>query len=153
MNFKKILFILIAAIALIQLKQIDRTNPESNPDLDYLVLTNAPNEIDNIIKTSCYDCHSNQVKYPWYSYVAPISWIIDSHIQDGRKHLNFSEWGNYADTKQNHKLEECVDELNAGKMPLNSYTIIHSNANLSEADKTALIAWFNKQLKPAETND
>jgi len=147
MIYKRIIIIFIIVIVLIQFKRIDTTNPETDFTKGYLNMTNAPAEISDLIKTSCFDCHSNEVTYPWYSHIAPVSWIVGSHIQDGRKHLNFSEWGNYPDARRIRKLEACIDELKADKMPLSSYTIIHANAKLTKENKVALIAWFSATPK------
>lgn len=154
MNFKKKIIILIAVmVVLIQFKQIDRTMPEFDSKQDYIKLTNAPAQISNLLKTSCYNCHSNEVDYPWYSYIAPVSWFLDNHIQDARKHINFSEWGTYPKKNINHKLANVIDEIKDDEMPLRSYTLFHSIAKLSEEDKATLIEWFSMQRKGNSEQD
>lgn len=119
---------------------------EYNQSYDFLIQTNAPDEIKAIIKTSCYDCHSNLTNTPWYGEIAPISWYINDHINEGQEELNFSAWGTYQLTKKKHKLEECWEEVEKGAMPLDGYLKLHSEAKLSEDNQKQLIAWF-KSIK------
>lgn len=130
-------------MAVIQLFRIDKTNKVSAPEIDFMVMTHADAEMAGILKTSCYDCHSNEIKYPWYTNIAPVSWWIKHHINEGSGHLNFSEWGNYASRKADHKLEECVEMVESGEMPMSSYTLLHGEAKLSKEQQTRLIDWFN----------
>jgi len=134
----------IGILALIQLIRIDTTNPEIDINNDYLTLSKAPKEIGNILKQSCYDCHSNQTKYPWYSQIAPVSWMLKNHIDEGREHLNFSQWGDYPMDKQNKLKKEIVEEIEDNEMPLSSYTLIHSNAKLTADSKQLLIDWLKQ---------
>ena len=138
---KYILWGILAVVVIIQFFRIDKTNPEYDPAKDFIAMTNPPTEVADMIKASCYDCHSNQTVYPWYTNVAPVSWWVKKHINEGRKHLNFSEWGNYETKRQNHKLEEFYSEVNEGEMPLKSYTLIHSEARLSDAQVKQMTDW------------
>ncbi len=146
MNKKKIFrFILMSLVAILIIAQsfrIDKTNPESDPTMDFIRMKNPPNDIAEMLKVACYDCHSNQTKYPWYTNIAPFSWWIQGHIDHGRKHLNFSNWGTYSAKKANHKLEECYELVEETKMPLMSYWIAHPEAKLSTEQRAALVAWF-----------
>ena len=146
MKKKHVIIIVIAIFALMQVIRIDTVNPEVVPEKDFLHLTQAPPEIANIMTTSCYDCHSNQTKYPWYAQIAPGSWFMKKHINEGRKHLNFSTWSDYTADKQNSKKEKIVEEVEEMGMPLTSYTLIHADAKLTDASRQALISWF-KQLE------
>ena len=101
-------------------------------------------EIASKIKASCYDCHSNVSEYPWYSNIQPVGWFLKHHIDDGKKHLNFSEFGTYSPKKQAHKLEESYELIEKGEMPLSSYTLIHKDAVLTEAEQATLIAYFKE---------
>ncbi len=101
--------------------------------------TMPPAPILETLKTNCYDCHSNNTNYPWYHQVAPVSYFIDAHIQDGKKHLNFSDWESFSTKKKDHKIEELIEEVGEGEMPLKSYTLIHGN--ISEDQVKGLIAW------------
>jgi hypothetical protein len=99
------------------------------------------------MKAACYDCHSNQSTYPWYTNIQPVGWFVKDHIEDGKKHLNFSEFGTYTAKKQAHKLEECGEMIEKGEMPLSSYTIIHKEAVLTEAQQTSLVNYFKEVEK------
>lgn len=140
---KNILLGVLILLGVIQLFRIDKTNKVSAPEIDFITMTHADAEISKILKTSCYDCHSNEVKYPWYTNIAPVSWWIKHHINEGSEHLNFSEWGNYASRKADHKLEECVEMIESGEMPMSSYTLLHNEAKLSKEQQARLINWFN----------
>lgn len=107
----------------------------------------VPPKILGLLKTSCYDCHSNNTKYPWYSNVQPVKWWLASHVSDGKRHLNFDEFNTYPTKKKLHKLEEVVETINNGEMPLSSYTLIHGNAKLSNADKKEIETWVNEIKK------
>ena len=144
---KKVLILLLVALVVIQFFQIDKTNPVTDINQDFLKIHETPTKIAATIKASCYDCHSNQSVYPWYTNVQPVGWFVKNHIEDGKKHLNFSEFGTYTAKKQAHKLEECYELVEKGEMPLESYTIIHGEAVLSEAQQTELIAYFKEVEK------
>lgn len=101
----------------------------------------TPAEVKSILAVACDDCHSNYTKYPWYGYTQPVAWWLDGHINDGKRHLNFSEFAGYRPAKQFHKLEEVEELVGTGDMPLESYTKMHHEAKLSQEQKTALINW------------
>lgn len=121
---------------------------EQPTEKDFIVSEKPPKEVEVLLRKICYDCHSNQINYPWYSKIAPVSWWIKDHINVGREHFNFSEWGNYPQGKKAHKAEECWEEVEEGEMPLQSYTFIHRDATLSDTDKALLINYF-KQIEAA----
>lgn len=100
----------------------------------------AKPEIMKIFKTSCYDCHSNKTKWPWYSQVAPFSWIISSHVEDGRKALNFNLWKEYDEQKQKDKLKAIYKKIYAA-MPLKSYTRFHDEAKLTKEQRKMIRDW------------
>jgi hypothetical protein len=141
-NTKRILIGLAIVLVLIQLIRIDKTNPSAVDTEDFIMATQANDEVAAILKNACYDCHSHHTKYPWYADVAPVSWLLRSHIKEGRQHLNFSTWTTYDVKKQNHKLEECVEVIENGSMPMKSYTWTHSAAKLSADQKNKLTAFF-----------
>lgn len=132
-------------MVIIQFFRIDKSIPKYNKNKDLISLTNPPEQIETLLKSSCYDCHSYETNYPWYSNIAPISWWIGHHIDEGREHLNFSEWGNYTAKKAEHKLEECAEETEEGEMPLSSYTITHSDAKLTHEEIELLEEWFESE--------
>lgn len=142
---KKIVIGCIALLVIIQFIRIDKTNPAVVIENDFIVQTNPPEHIQTILKTSCYDCHSNESTYPWYTNVAPISWWVKQHINEAREELNFSEWGTFNAKRQKHKLEEVYEEVEEGEMPLPSYLIVHSEAKLTTEQKNELVAWFKAE--------
>jgi hypothetical protein len=107
-------------------------------------LYNVPSNVKTILHTSCYDCHSNNTGYPWYSYIQPVRMFMDNHIKEGKENLNFSEIGNYSERKQVNKLERIVKQIKADEMPLASYTLIHKNAVLTQENKKVLINWVER---------
>lgn len=139
---KKIFIALLVVLVVLQFFQIDKTNPAVDESKDFLKTQNTPEEIASIIKTSCYDCHSNESKYPWYSNVQPAGWFLKDHIDEGRRELNFSTFTDYEVKRQDHKLEECIEYIEKDEMPLGSYTLVHREAALTEAQKNILIDYF-----------
>ena len=146
-RFKTILLILVGVLVLSQLVPVDRSVPEVDPAQDFLTAVNAPAEMASLIKDACYDCHSYQTKYPWYAKVSPVSFWIQGHINGGREHLNFSEWTAYPAEKAAHKLEECYEEVEELHMPMKSYTWLHPEAKLSEAQVGAMAQWFQQTYR------
>jgi hypothetical protein len=139
---KKWWMFLILSLLIIQFIQINKAVPKTHPKDDYLAIVNISPELKTKIISACYDCHSYQTEYPWYAHVAPLSWWIKGHIDHGREKLNFSIWNGYSEKRQNHKLEECVEKLEKGQMPLKSFTWMHSEAKLTKEERDAMIAWF-----------
>jgi len=147
---KKIIVIVLVAFIMIQFFPIDKTNPPATPGMDFLRIKDTPPEIAKIISTSCYDCHSNETKYPWYSSIAPSSWFLKNHIVEGRKHLNFSTFAVYEPKRQAHKLEECIEMIEKKEMPLESYYIGHQDAKLTDQQRLELVAYFKKIKEDTE---
>jgi len=119
----------------IQAMPVDRSNPPVTMAVD------APPEVLSILKRSCFDCHSNETVWPWYSKVAPITWRIADHVRHGRGELNFSMWDKYDAEKRADLIEECYEESSEGHMPLPDYLRMHPEAVLSGEDLTVLRAW------------
>ena len=132
MNFRRIAklagIVLIVLFALIQLIPVDRTNPAVTQEIQW----DSP-ETAALAQRACYDCHSNQTVWPWYSYVAPISIRVADHVEHGRRHLNFSEWDQPQDA------DDMVDVIVDGEMPLSDYLLLHPEADLSDIEKEMLI--------------
>ena len=103
----------------------------------------VPKNIETTLRTSCYDCHSNNTNYPWYSYIQPIRFFMDGHINEGKKELNFNEFGNYSKRKQETKLDRIEKQIKKDEMPLSSYTLLHRNAILTTTQKEDIINWIN----------
>ncbi len=127
------LYVLGAIFLGIQFIPVDRSNPPVVADLE------APIEVKSILKRSCYDCHSNEVVWPWYSYVAPVSWLVAHDVEEGREELNFSEWHRYAGDPE--MKEEIVEEVAEGEMPLGIYLALHRDAVVSPSELTILRQW------------
>ncbi len=106
----------------------------------------VPDNVQTILKRSCYDCHSNQTVWPWYSNVSPVSWLVADDVVKGRRKMNFSEWGKMSANKQEKKFSDINDMVSDGSMPLPKYLIIHKDAVLSPADKDALLKWAKFQV-------
>lgn len=153
--FKRFLLLLLLAFIVMQFFRPDRSNPKFEASNDLIAMTNPPKEIESLLRNACYDCHSNETRYPWYSNVAPVSWWLQNHIEEGREHLNFSNWGTFEVKKQNHKLHECEEEVEEGEMPLKSYTWTHGDAKLTSQQKKELAEWFEAQMteEPAATDE
>lgn len=141
---KKILLSLAVILIIIQFFTIDKTTPSTSPSSDFLVVTNLPTNIATILKSACYDCHSYDTQYPWYSNIAPVSWFLKKHINDGRHELNFSIWDDYTTKRKDHKLEEASELILEKDMPLPPYTWLHEKAQLSENERTLIANWFDK---------
>ena len=119
---------------------------EQDTTANFTKVYKVPKNVEAILRTSCYDCHSNNTNYPWYSYIQPARFFMESHIKEGKENLNFSEWGNYSNRKQNNKLDRIAKQIKSNEMPLSSYTMIHKNATLSATQKKEIINWIS-QLK------
>jgi hypothetical protein len=139
--FKKIilaLFIIFIAIQFIQPAR-NQNGQVMSTDIEKIIV--VPANVSGILKTSCYDCHSNNTHYPWYSFIQPGAWLMASHIKNGKSMLNFSQFGDLSNRKQQSKLQGIINQVKDGEMPISSYKIIHRNAVLTPAQKTILINW------------
>ena len=140
----KIILGVILVFAVMQLFRIEKVEYQE-PTENGVILFEMPNkQVAQLLDETCLNCHSNQIIYPWYSEIAPVSWWIADHIEHGRKHLNFSEWGNYPPGKKAHKAEECWEEVEEKEMPLESYVFAHSEADLSAEEREILVQYFKK---------
>lgn len=143
MSKKSIFFLLlIIALVVMQFFRIDKTNPAVDASKDFINTVNPPAEIAGMIRAACYDCHSHESKYPWYTNIAPVSWWIKGHIDEGKKHLNFSEWTDYPADERSHNLKECAEVLEETRMPLTPYILLHSEARISKEQRKQLGDWF-----------
>ena len=112
------------------------------PQSDFMVENQVPATIKNRLQVSCYDCHSNNTDYPWYSKIQPSAWYLEDHIQEGKDELNFNEWAEYSDRRKNSKLRSIISQIEEDEMPLDSYTLIHRDAILSDEDKRMIIDYM-----------
>ncbi|WP_420573958.1 heme-binding domain-containing protein [Kordia sp.] len=136
----------IAVLALIVLIILQFFGPEKNEgdvaDLQaFLTETNPPASVQASLKAACYDCHSSNTRYPWYSNIEPISYWMAGHVKHGKEELNFSEWSTYSVKRKDHKLEEVIEEIEEGHMPISSYTWTHGDAKLTETQIKEIADW------------
>ena len=139
--------VLVVLFIAIQFYRPDRTNPPIVQAETLEATTQVPENVAAILKRSCNDCHSNQTVYPWYSNVAPFSWLLAHHIEEGRGELNFSVWNTYNAKKKRHKLDEICEQIETGEMPYDQYLWIHRDAKLSDEDKKILCDWAGGEKK------
>jgi hypothetical protein len=148
MKFLRILFILlVTAFVVLQFFGIERSNPEFDQKLDFITMENPPADVEKMIRAACYDCHSNETIWPWYSYISPISWTIEQHVVDGRDNLNLSYWGEYELEDRAYIIEEMIEETEENYMPLPNYDILHPDAKLSDEQKEKLFKWLRSIQK------
>ncbi len=146
-TLKRIVLVLLLVFVVMQFIRIDKSHPKIVKRHDFIAITKPSKDVEKLLVNACYDCHSYKTEYPWYSNIAPVSWWLGHHVEEGREHLNFSEWGTYEKKRKNHKLEECAEETEEGKMPLDSYTWTHGDAKLSSEDRKKLSEWFKSQME------
>jgi len=109
---------------------------------DFMITFKAPKQIESLLKTSCYDCHSNNTYYPWYNKIQPVAWFLEGHINEAKEELNFSVFGDYSKRRKKSKLKSIISQIRDDEMPLTSYTLMHQDAKLSENDKKSLQTWL-----------
>lgn len=146
-GLKITIVVLLAGLVIIQFfpgrkPVVAANNPQ---DLHHEVLVNE--QVSRILRDACYDCHSNETTFPWYTGVAPFSWLILHDIEEGRKELNFSEWSTFTAKRKHHKLDELIEEVEKGEMPLKIYSVMHNKADLSEEQINALIGWARTEME------
>ncbi|MCB9351592.1 MAG: heme-binding domain-containing protein [Lewinellaceae bacterium] len=133
---------LLGVLVIIQFFGIDKTNPPIEQGEEFMTLVETPPDVAKLLKDACYDCHSHETEYPWYTNIEPVSWWIAHHIDEARGHLNFSTWGRYNAEKKAHKAEESGEEVEKEKMPLPTYLPMHPEARLTGAQRERLASWF-----------
>lgn len=138
---KKIGIVLLIVLIGMQFYRPEKNTAEGDYVAAFEAETKPSPEVKQLLETTCYDCHSDNTNYPWYNNVAPISYWMDHHIEEGKEHLDFSDWGNYTVKKKDHKLEEVVEYVENGEMPLREYTWTHKEARLTEDQKRLLMDW------------
>lgn len=143
----KILLALGAVFLIIQFFRPEKNTGSYYTANDITTVIDVPADVKSILERSCGDCHSNNTRNIWYMTVQPIGWWIAHHIDEGKHELNFSEFATYSKKKQAHKLEELAEMVQEHEMPLNSYLWMHKDAELSDADRKALIDWAMMNYK------
>jgi hypothetical protein len=142
---KGFLCALLVGFALLQFTNPSRINPPVVSDL--MAANPPPAQVATMLHAACYDCHSNETKWPWYSRIAPMSWLIADDVNEGRKNLNFSEWPSGNPVRAAKRLENMNDEISYGTMPPKKYTAIHADARLTDADRKELTDWLDAEAK------
>lgn len=140
-SLKRIVYFLLFLLLAIQLYRPEPNIGSEYSDNDIFHFTTVPDNVREVLTNSCFDCHSNNTHYPWYSVVQPIGLWLQHHVDEGTAELNFTEFKTYTSKRQKHKMEEIVEMVREGEMPLKSYTMVHGHARLSESQKKILIAW------------
>lgn len=141
MKTKRVLLFLLGIFILIQLVPANKPDVTVDNPNDLLVNNSVPSNIESMLRTSCYDCHSNETIYPWYAYVAPVSFLVSKDTREGRRELNFSEWEKLDADEQAEMLEEIAEEVEEGEMPMKIYPITHPKAKLSDENREEIENW------------
>ncbi|TCJ14274.1 cytochrome C [Flaviaesturariibacter flavus] len=138
---KRILLILLAILVILQFIRPERNESTAQQPGSILNGYPASPQVTGILKKACFDCHSNNTHYPWYTNIQPVGWWMQHHVDEGKRKLNFDEFRTYNTRKQVKKMEETVELVKKGEMPLDSYTWIHKDAKLDAGERQALTAW------------
>ena len=126
----------------IQFIPTERNQSDVVQKSDFLLVNNSPENIGSLLQVSCYDCHSNNTRYPWYNKVQPIAYFLERHIKEGKAELNFSEWEAYSNRRKNSKLMSNISQIQDDEMPLYSYSLIHRDAVYSDSEKEMVIEYM-----------
>ena len=138
---KRILLVLLIIFVLIQFIRPAKNKSEGISANDISTKYPVPDTVQSILKVACNDCHSNNTRYPWYAEIQPVAWWLNNHIVDGKRGLNFSEFTSYRIKKQFHRLDDINELVKKNEMPLSSYTLIHTDAKLTDQQKLILANW------------
>lgn len=140
-SLKKVLLAVGILVIIIQFIRPDQNKNGQVLKSDITKMLIVRDSVKNILKNACYDCHSNNTNYPWYSNIQPMGWLMAKHIKNGKDELNFSEFGSYSSRRQLSKLTGIANSIKDDIMPLSSYRLMHKEAQLSTMEKTILIEW------------
>lgn len=138
---KKFLIILVAILVIIQFIRPARNISQETSPNDISAQHSIPADVKPILDKACNDCHTNNTYYPWYSNIQPVGWWLQYHVNEGKEHLNFSEFLSYDAKKQDHKMEEMIEMVKEKEMPLDSYTWTHTDARLTDQERQILVNW------------
>ena len=141
---KKISLAVLVILVLLQFVRPEKNLGQSTGPNEILDRYAASDTVKALIRTACYDCHSNNTRYPWYTNIQPIGLWLQHHVNEGKKELNFSEFTSYPSKKADHKLEESVEQIRNQEMPLSSYTLIHADAKLNDQQRDLVIRWIEE---------
>lgn len=147
---KIVLIVLVIIFIAIQFFRPEKNSGDEIASSQITAKHVVPENVQQILKVSCYDCHSNTTKYPWYWHVQPGAWILSDHFNEGKRELNFSVFSTYPAYRRYKKFKEIKEQVKEGEMPLTSYTIIHRDAVLTDPQKLALENWVDASMKKME---
>lgn len=150
---KKIILGIAVLLVLIQFFRPEKNSATAESANNIAKKYNTPNEVKVILDKACNDCHSNNTTYPWYANVQPVAWWLDHHVDEGKSEINFDEFLTYPAKKARHKMEEVNEMVKEGEMPLKSYTWIHKDAVLTQAEKLVMAEWAVATMKTIETDN
>ena len=141
---KKLGLLLLILFVIAQFFSPEKNEGNTEDLTAFLTETKPSPKVQKILETTCFDCHSSHTNYPWYDKITPVNYWLAEHVEDGRKHLDFSKWSDYSVKRKDHKFEEIAEEVEEHKMPLPSYTWTHSEANLTQDQIKAIVDWVNQ---------
>jgi len=151
--FKKVITALLILFTFAQFFNPQKNEYTDTPESDFILTEKPTQHLADILKESCYDCHSNNTRYPWHDRITPVNFWVNRHIKHGKEELNFSLWNQYSTKRKVHKLEECIEMINEQEMPLESYILTHSEAKLSDLEIKTLTDWITfLKIKYKTTN-
>ena len=142
--FKRFSIVILVALVGIQFIPADVNKQEVISSSDIRDVYDVPDNVMNILENSCYDCHSNNTNYPWYSNIQPARMIMDHHVEEGKEELNFSEFGNYSERRKRNKLRSITEQIEKRKMPLLSYLWLHSEATINQSQIDSILSFLNE---------
>ena len=140
---KKFWRALVIVLIVIQFIPYSIKNEERDAAADFFTVESVNPSMSSLVRSACYDCHSQEARKPWYANVAPVKFWVNLHVRGGRQHMDFSKWGALTAKKKSHILEECIEKVKSKEMPLNSYTLMHKEAQLTDDQRTQLVAFFD----------
>ena len=149
MSRRRVLLFLLIVFGLAQFLRPDRTVVGHAPTSDLIAMTAPGADVGRLLRVACYDCHSDSAAYPWYASITPVNFWLQHHVNEGREEFNMSAWGEHTAKWRHHKASEARHELQEGEMPLSSYTWMHGEAKLSEAERKQLIDYFSGLMATA----
>lgn len=139
---RKVITVLLISFTIAQFLNPQKNEYTDVPESDFILTEEPPQHLADILKESCYDCHSNNTRYTWYDRITPINFWVNGHIKHGKEELNFSLWSQYSTKKKAYKLKECIEMINEREMPLESYILTHDEAKLSDLEIKTLTDWI-----------
>ncbi len=137
--------VLVVALFGIQFIRPDRTNAPVDPSKEFAAQPGVDPSIAALLRRACYDCHSDETRWPWYSNLAPASWLVADDVHSGRRNVNFSIWGKYPPSRRSETFDDIHDQVSSGDMPLKKYLLLHPDAKLSQAERDSIVAWADRE--------